>query len=221
MLLNNKGMALVTSLMLTLITLGIIMSMLYIITQATKISGVTKKYHNVTEAAFGGGELVANDLIGLAWKNYSSVNGMGNQLTSAYGTIGLVMSATDPCFKQKLSTATANWSSTCSKSLDLDSIKSKPDLSFLLKGTLPGSNYKVYAKIVDTTAGNTDTASSTLLNSSDIASGLVGASGSAYNRSGAGTIAIQHIPYVYRLEIQGEKEINPLEKSNVSVLYAY
>jgi len=220
---NNKGMALVTALMLTMITLGIIMSMLYMITQATKISGATKKYHNVTEAAFGGGELLANDVIGMAWKNYSSAGGVGSQLNALYGSVGLSMQTSDPCFKQKLSSASANWAACtpAQKSVDLPSIKGTPDLSFVLKGTATGTNYKVYAKIVDTTAGNTDTASSSLLNASDAATGLVGAAGSAYNRTGGGTIAIQHIPFVYRLEIQGEKEINPSEKSNVSVLYAY
>lgn len=44
--------------------------------------------------------------------------------------------------------------------------------------------------------------------------------GSSYSKSG-GSIKVQHIPYSYRIEVQGEKDNNPIEKSNVTVLYAY
>jgi hypothetical protein len=101
-------------------------------------------------------------------------------------------------------------------------VKTNADLSFLLKGSSAGTNYKVYAKIVDTSAGNTDVASANMLNNSDL-TGLVAASGSSYSRTGGtgSIVTMQHIPFVYRLEVQGEKEVNPSDKANVTVLYAY
>lgn len=219
---NNKGVALLTSLMLTMITLGIVMSLFYIITQSIKVSAATKRYRNVTEATYGGSELVAFDIIGSAFKNMSSAGGMSNQLVSAYANVDLSMLASNNCFKQKLSSPSSSWTSCTStqKSMELLTVKTTPDLTFLLKSTAAGQNYKVFAKIVDTTSGNTDTASSSMLSSSD-SGGLLSGSGSAYNKSGAGGVAIQHIPYAYRIEVQGEKETNAIEKSNVTVLYAY
>lgn len=219
---NNKGVALVTSLMLTMITLGVIMSLFYIITQSIKVSAATKRYRNVTEATYGGSELMAFDIIGNAFKNMSAVGGMKNQLESTYANVDFSMLASNDCFKQKLNSPSSNWSNCTSpqKSMELSTIRSTPDLTFLLRGTSSGQNYKVYAKIVDTTSGNTDTASSSMLNASDSA-GLLSASGTAYSKTGTGGVTIQHIPFGYRIEVQGEKETNAIEKSNVTVLYAY
>jgi hypothetical protein len=36
-----------------------------------------------------------------------------------------------------------------------------------------------------------------------------------------GGVTVPHYPYVYRIEVQGEKQQNPLEKAKVSVMYAY
>lgn len=219
---NNKGIALVTSLMLTMISLGIVMALFYMITQSMKISAATKRYRNATEATYGGGELVAFDIIGNAWKNYSSAGGMSNSLTTTYSNIGLSVTTADNCLTQKLSSPVSNWTSCSSpqKSMDITTIKSTPDLTFLLNGTTPQQNYKVYAKIVDTTSGNTDISSSALLSISD-SEGLISASGSGYNKTGTGGVSIQHIPFGYRIEVQGEKETNAIERSNVTVLYAY
>lgn len=219
---NNKGVALVTSLMLTLVTLGIVMALFYIITQSIKTSAATKRYRNVTEATYGGSEFIAFDVIGSAFKNQSTAGGMSSKLVSIYGNVDLAVSVSNDCFRQKLSSPVANWTSctTTQKSMEIAAIKTSPDLSFLLKGTSASQHYQVYAKIVDTTSGNTDTASSSMLNAND-SEGLLSASGSGYNKSGAGGVPIQHIPFGYRIEVQGEPEVNSKEKSNVTVLYAY
>jgi len=219
---NNDGIALITALMLTLVSLGIIMALMYILNQSMHISAATKRYRNVTEATYGGGELMAFDVIGNAWKNYSSSGGLSSGLVSTYGNVNLAVAASDACMKQKLSSPASNWSncSTPQKSMDISTIKTSPDLTFLLKGTVSAQNYKVFAKIVDTTSGNTDNASSSMLNSLD-SEGLLSGAGSSYNKTGAGGVPIQHIPYGYRIEVQGEKETNALEKSNVTVMYAY
>jgi len=221
LLTDNKGIALVTSLMLTLITMGIVMALFYMITQSVKISAANKRYRNVTEATYGGAELAAFELIGTAWKNYSSAGGAASKLVTAYGNIDLAVPVPNDCFVQKLSSPTSSWTN-CSaqqKAMDLSSIKSAPDISFSLKGTATGQNYKVFAKIVDTTSGNTDTSS--LISDSSDKDGLISASGSSYSKTGGSQVSMVHIPYSYRIEVQGQPEVNVNEKSNVTVLYAY
>jgi len=44
---NNKGVALVTALMLTLISLTIVMALMYMITQGTTVSASYKRYKNI------------------------------------------------------------------------------------------------------------------------------------------------------------------------------
>lgn len=219
---NNKGVALVTSLMLTLITLGIIMALFYVMIRSIRISASVKRYRNVTEATYGGGELMAFGVIGDAFKNMSSAGGMANSLASTYGNINLSLLASNDCFKQKLTAPASHWTacSALQKSMELTTIKSAPDLTFLLKGTSNSQNYKVYAKVVDTSTGNTDTSSSALLNADD-KEGLLSGSGTAYNKTGTGGVPIQHVPYGYRIEVQGEKEANAVETSNVTILYEY
>lgn len=218
---NNKGVALVTSLMLTLISMGIIMALLYMITQSIKVSAASKRYRNATEATYGGAELVAFELIGTAWKNYSSAGGAASKLVANYGNVDLAVPVANACLTQKLSSPASSWTSCTSqqKSMDISSIKTAPDMSFLLKGTNSGQHYKVFAKIVDTTSGNTDT-SSLITNTSD-KEGLISASGSSYSKTGASQVSMMHIPYSYRIEVQGQPEVNSLEKSNVTMLYAY
>jgi len=218
---DNKGIALVTALMLTLITMGIVMALFYMITQSVKLSAANKRYRNVTEATYGGAELVAFDIIGTAWKNYSSSAGATSKLVSTYGNVDLTASVSNDCFIQKLSSPTSSWTScgAAEKSMDISSVKSDPDISFLLKGAATGQNYNVYAKIVDTTAGNTDTFS--LISDSSDKDGLISASGSSYSKTGGSQVSMMHIPFSYRIEVQGQPAANQLEKSNVTVLYAY
>lgn len=211
----------VTSLMFTLIILGIIMALFYMIAQSIKISAATKRYRNVTEATYGGAELVSLELIGTAWKNYSSSGGAASKLVATYGNVNLAVTVPNDCLIQKLSLPPSSWTACTAqqKTMELSSIKAAPDLSFLLKGATTGQHYKVYAKIVDTSAGNTDTGS-LVTNNSD-AGGLIAASGTAYSKTGGSSVQIMHIPYGYRIEVQGEPEANLREKSNVTVLYAY
>lgn len=218
---NNKGVALITSLMFTLIILGIIMALFYMIAQSIKVSAASKRYRNVTEATYGGAELVAFELIGTAWKNYSSAGGAASKLVSTYGNVNLAVTVPNDCLIQKLSSPTSSWTNCTAqqKTMELSSIKAAPDLSFLLKGTATGQHYKVYAKIVDTSAGNTDTGA--LITDTGDAGGLMAASGTAYSKTGASQVQMMHIPYGYRIEVQGEPEANLREKSNVTVLYAY
>ncbi|EDP73446.1 hypothetical protein [Hydrogenivirga sp. 128-5-R1-1] len=60
---NQKGIALITTLVLGLIALAFIGALLYLLTSGTKISGVEKRYYTALEAAKSGAELVISNIL--------------------------------------------------------------------------------------------------------------------------------------------------------------
>ncbi len=60
---NEKGMALITTLVLGLIALVFIGALLYILTTGTRISGTEKRYSTALEAAKGGAQFVINEIL--------------------------------------------------------------------------------------------------------------------------------------------------------------
>jgi len=201
---NEDGIALVTALMFSLICLGIVAALMQMLLLQTKVSATEKNYRNSLEAAYGGTELLTKEFIPKLFTNYSS--GIGPLLT-AYGSGGLgdIGLQVDDGLETKLSTATSDWGA-LSKTIDP---KDTPDLQFTLRGISSSNNFKVYAKIVDTVTGNSDTTGVDYL---DSGAGVAG--------TGAG-ISPKHNPALYSLEVRGEKATNPKEKALLSVLYAY
>lgn len=204
---NEEGIALITALMFTLITLGMVMALMQMLLAQTKMSASQKNYHNALEASYGGTELITKEIIPRL-TNYST--GIGPLLTAFGGTgvgkIDLMVNGTNNALKIKLTTDTVNWGGAISKTANP---KDAPDLQFQLKGDTTGSNYKVYAKIVDTVSGNSDMSGVDFL---DSGAGVAGA--------GSG-IAPKHNPSLYTIEVQGERAANSKEKAKLSVLYAY
>lgn len=201
---NEDGIALVTALMFTLICLGIVAGLMQMLLLETKVSATQKNYRNSLEASYGGTELITKEFIPKLFGNYSAaVIDLGNTYGSdGMGDIGLVVNAS---LKTKLSTATSGWG-TLSKTPDASDV---PDLHFTLRGVSSSGNFKVYAKIVDTVPGNSDTTGVDYL---DSGAGVAG--------TGAG-ISPKHNPSLYSLEVRGEKATNPKEKALLSVLYAF
>jgi hypothetical protein len=205
---NEDGIALVTSLMLTLITLAIIMSVMYLITSSIQHTGANKRYKSAMEAAYGGTELVVKDLFPMIMRDFASAT-LATDIAN-YSTdsgVNISMSTTQACLQAKLTLPTSQWAASCTDAAATTiNPKSSPDLKITMPAT-NGTNFTVYSKIVDTVAGNTET------------SGLqLEGSGVAESSS---VITPQHFPYIYRLEVQGERSSNAVEKSNISVLYAY
>jgi hypothetical protein len=198
---RNDGIALVTSLMLTLITLVIIMSVMYLITQSVSRSGMAKRYKNTVEAAYGGTDVVMKDIIPYILRNYSSSN-IPDRLASNFGGITLT-STTQACLKAKISSSSNSWPAGCNNSIEA---KQSPDFTFNLQASA-GQPFAVYSKIIDTVVGNSDV------------SGLQLEGGGVAESSSV--ITPQHFPYVYRVEIQGERATNATERTKMSVLYAY
>lgn len=198
---NEKGIALVTSLMLTVLSLVMVIVLLYIVSTGTQLSAGHKRYKTALEASYGGVELFTKDIMPKVFQGYSS------SLVSDFSIVGLSIPNTS-CLNQKMNTATAGWSAACSKTLDA---KASPDLQFYLKSELAGfqaqPKFMVYSKIVDTVIGNTDNSNVQL-------------EGAGVTET-SGSISPVTIPYVFRIEVQGERENTTFEKGKLSVLYAF
>lgn len=199
---NNKGVALVTALMLTMISLTIVMAVLYMVTQGIKSSGQLRLYRTSLEASYGGSEILIKDVLPLMMQNFDSASLIGN-VESEFSAITLEILTTQICLQNKLTSITSSWPTACSK---IAKPKSDPDMTILLQANT-GSPFKVYSKIVDTVIGNSDT------------SGLQLEGGGVAESSSL--LTPQHFPYVYRVEIQAERETGASAQANLEVLYAY
>lgn len=199
---DDKGIALVTSLMLTLISLTIVMALLYMVTQSTKISGANKRYKTALEASYGGSELFTKDILPYLLQNYESAT-FASLAASTFDDVGLQVVASQECLQSKLTLPSSKWPAGCSNS---SSPKQSPDMTFnLLSAT--ANPYTIYSKIVETMLGNTDVSGLQL-------------EGAGVAEAAAG-ISPQHFPYLYRLEIQGEQSTASSAQANIEVLYAY
>jgi len=201
---NNDGIALVTSLMLTLISLTMIMALLYIVTQSTRVSGANKRYKTSLEASYGGSELFTKDVLPFLLQNINDPNlAVIAADIDHFQPVELQIIATQACLQSKLTLPSGKWPAGCSNS---PSPKQSPDVTFnLLSAT--DNPYTIYSKIVETMLGNTDV-SGLQLEGAGVAEGASG-------------ITPQHFPYLYRLEIQGEQSIASSAQANIEVLYAY
>ncbi len=200
---NEKGIALVTALLLTLISLGMVMALLYMVLQQTKMSGAHKRYKSSLEAAHGGVQLITKELFPLM---FGAESDLTTTIKNDFTSIGLDL-ASNNCLQQKLLSVPSGWTA-CGVNSTTDDPKTDWDMTFRLQGT-NGPGFNVFAKIVDTQPGNTDPSGFDLL---DSGAGVTGSS------SG---VSPKHMPALYRVETQGESAANPKEKALLSVLYAY
>jgi hypothetical protein len=197
-LLNNKGIALVLVMILSLISLAIMSGLIYMVTSGTQVSGIGKRYSTALEAGKSGRDVV-----------YQVMSARGNPFTAAEAT-DIFFSITDPgtCLPQKLNFATNTWAGFgCDSSIDI--ITDPPDADtydmILQLGNNPA--YTVYTKIVDTVVGNSGKDEGLLK------TGVV--------ISNPGEVAVGKIPYLYTIEIVAENATNPMERSRLSLLYQY
>ena len=125
----------------------------------------------------------------------------------------------------RLTTPRRFWTPACSVITS-----SSPDISFQLNAA-SGSPYRVFSNIADTSEwritsfpGTGLKVTNSLAGNSDITSGGEDSdlTQGAVVGSGGPPLKSPHYPYVYKIEIQGERQDNPnKEKSNMTVLYAY
>jgi hypothetical protein len=210
---NEKGMALITALMMTMIILVIILGLWYVMEQSIKANAARTVYRNVTEAAYGGTDIVMQDIIPRIFQNMSATY----ILAQDYSSLGMVVGS-NACLKQKMTLKPVNWDKCDPLAKDPNQMDKKFDTKFYLSG-IAGANssipanqtFTVYSKIVDTIPGVQFTAGATGGNK------LIG--NSVAESSAGTTLNLQH--YVYTIEVQGEKTGNPGVKSKLSVLYEY
>ncbi|NVN99832.1 MAG: hypothetical protein HXX17_10940 [Geobacteraceae bacterium] len=210
-LINNKGIALITALMFTLIILTLIMGVLAMVIQGTKGTAAMKVYRNATEAAYGGADITMNDVLPRLFTNVSTsiIRSDYNKINFNSMTIG-----SSVCVRQKRDYANTgtNWSACGDKSLNA---KLSPDMTMKLVGT-NSQSFTVYSKIVDTLEG-VPYPGSTSSGTGGVASQLMG--GGVTELSAGTTMNLAH--FIYRVEVASEKTLNPKENSRVSVLYEY
>lgn len=197
---NNKGVALVTSLIMTMISLMIVLSVLYMITQGIKQTGTVKRYKTALEASYGGADIYIKEIVPKIL-SISTDPTMLTELTSNFSQVSLSVLTSQNCLYDKLRKSSTSWDSTCSQTINP---KQSSDMTFKLQST-GGEPYTVYTKIVDTLRGNTEPA------------GYLEGAGVAESQS---VITPQTIPTIYRIEIQAERGGNTAEKANLSVLFA-
>jgi len=222
---NNKGIALVTSLLFTLISLGIIMALLAIVTQGTRVSGAGKAYKTAIEAGYGAVDVVSLDILPAMYKGDFDSTYNSNLATAINLTINNMSYPLNfpdntlvSCFNQKFGSSTSLWTA-CGAQASSSVPKESPDMVFNLKALNDSVGFKVYTKIADTRCGG-DAAAGQPCSNSDT-SGVDYLDAGSGVTSSSGTVTPQHRPAYYRIEVQSERAVNPNEKSQLSVLYAY
>ncbi|MSN26359.1 MAG: hypothetical protein GJV46_10900 [Geobacter sp.] len=199
--------------MLTLISLTIVMYLMYMITAGVQMSGANKRYKTALEASYGSTDVVLKDVLPIVFTNLStpvtalSASGFASSLD--------LSPSAGSCLKQKLTRPASKWSAACSNSTDA---KTGADITLTLNSTT-ASPFKVYTKIVETMCSDPRPYPAGNCTGSDL-SGLTLDSGSSV-AGGNNGVTVQHLPATYRIEVQGERSTNPLEKAKLSVLYAY
>ena len=214
---NNNGLALLTALLFTLISLGIIMALLTIVIQGTRVSAANKTYKSSTEAGYGAVDLIAKDILPAIFKGTFDTG----YKTGLANAIGMALPQ-ETCFNWKLNHSTANWGDvSCNGVLTPTTTnpKQSPDMTFNLKATNDTTGYNVYTKISDTRCGGDTVAGQPCSNSDTSGIDYLDAGGGV--TSSSGSVTPQHRPAYFRIEVQSERAVNPKEKSQLSVLYAY
>lgn len=194
--LNEKGIALVMVLLLSVIALAIMAALIYMLTAGTQISGMQKRYKTALEAGVGGTDIIYQliaargnpniplDVFSIPAENVDGVN----------------------CLIAKLNFNTTDWDPKCSNTLTINPAEpASYDMTFTLPGA--GTEYTVYTKIVDTVEGNSG--------------GDIGLTKGGVVNTNSGEITVVSIPYLYTIEIDAQNADNPAERAKLSVLYQY
>lgn len=207
---NDRGMALLIVLVLSAIGLGLMTTLIYLITSGTQVSGIQRRYRTALEASMGGKDVI---LEVLAMKD-SSMTDIDAYLASL-GDIVVTYRTPSSCtgmggltgFQAKLRTSSSSWVD-CDSTIAVDTSTATPnyDMKFDL-GIYP--RYTVYAKIVDTISGSAVGAATKLRGGA----GVLTSQGDA--------IQVAGVPNMYTVEIQTENSANPQERAKLQVLYQY
>jgi hypothetical protein len=205
---NEKGFALITSLLITMLSLAIVMGLLYAISQNIKMQASQKIYRNAVEASYGGTDVMVNEILPRFFSGDSPTT-IRDSFTSDLN-LQFYSKEDGSCLDTKLKNAPSSWASVCTAAGSTNvNPRIAPDVKFELKG-VSNQKFVVYSKIVDTIPG--------VPYVSPPAGGPLEGGGVA-DLGGSGIKGGNH--YVYRIEVAGERKTNPAEKGELSVLYEY
>src|SRR5690349_18078732 len=102
---NQEGAALVTALMLTMLSLVIAMALLSTVISGIGVSASQKRYRSALSAAQGGVELLGRELIPRLFE----AGATKEKIKGDFSLINLQLPQYD-CLRQKLNSPSANWS---------------------------------------------------------------------------------------------------------------
>jgi len=190
---NERGMALVMALILGVIGMLMLASVLYVVRTGAWTSGSKKRYQEALASAHGGMSFFAKEIIqrGVSGTALSDMGTYNGMLTQ-------VITSTD--FTKKLTTTGIRGDGTYPNGA--------VDMNLTLTFPAPNPNMVVGTTILSTSRGNSGTSSNVLVG------------GGVVNNAG-GTIAPQHIPYLFQIDIQARSAINTRENAWLSTVYAY
>jgi len=188
---NERGLALVSALILGLIGMLMVASLLLMVDSGTLMSGSKKRYQMALNAAHGGMNFFAKEII------HRGLNGDNLSAMGSYGDLHFDPKISNTNMNSKLRT-TGRLTDGTYPNVPLDAT-----MTFVLP---PGSNIAVNTAIVSTSRGNSGTSSNLL-------------QGGGVVNNNSGTITPQHFPYIYQIETQGQGAVN--ENSRLKSLYAY
>ncbi len=211
---NQKGIALVMVLVLSAIGLGLMTTLIYMITSGVQVSGMQKRYKTALEAGLGGKDIVLQ-IVAMKDRPPSERINFITALNSLTPPLNAVIPPQDACtdnsvstfpgFHTKLITSRTEWIG-CNASLTINPADlTTYDMRFEL-GTNP--RYNVYAKIVDTVSGSV-VGESTKLRGSGVVAGT------------EGVIQVAGVPNLYTIEMLTENSANRQERAKLQVLYQY
>lgn len=228
---NEKGMALVMSLVLAVVTLAFSAALIFMITQGTRMSGLEKIYASALDAGKGGVEVITQaiddggdiDISGLTIPNTLCLNEKLYKKT-AYWNLDLDDPAHPPLGDE-------NTYCKISGPAMSEDASVAPDMELTIGS---GQNtYRIYLKITETIDGN----------SSPVKGGIVGSGGTTIKSTGgqvtvsavveggaasSSTIVPMHVPFLYNIEVLAVR-IDPgtgntktgEAKAMLSLLYAH
>jgi hypothetical protein len=204
---SEEGAALVTALMLTMLSLVIAMALLSTVIRGAKVSASQKRYRSSLAAAHGGVELLTQELVPILFQ----LNPSRTATETIFEPIALQLPQYN-CLQQKLNKPNSQWGAACNASSDPDDA---PDVTFKLSGLPQEKGFLVSTKIVDSNPGNSDKNGSL---GSDFLDPGIAVAGS----DSGGVVRPQHVPGIYNISVQGVREGAEMrEKARLSVLYAY
>jgi hypothetical protein len=225
---NEKGIALVLVMILSLIALAFVSAMLFMVTQGTILSGAYKVYKSAEDASFGGTGVIQDYMLGRG--NLSlpllGINTGGSCTCDTHSdgnatTNDNIDNALSPparsCRCDKICSghfngATNNWTTGADAKCTAADTSLDPMTNSDIQLTL-GGGYQVFGKIVDTVEGNSD------MGGLVTGGGTLGGGGVV--SSNTGLVNPPQSPYIYRIEAQAQNTTNPAEQSRLSILYAY